>query len=79
MIGVDNKVNIVDMVDMHIMDHLKLISFKVKENIDQDNQHMFIMDNGSKEDQYYIQMSLDYISVQILKMENKSYKIKKHY
>lgn len=52
MIGVDNKVNIVDMVDMHIMDHLKLISFKVKENIDQDNQHMFIMDNGSKEDQY---------------------------
>ena len=51
MIGVDNKVNIVDMVDMHIMDHLKLISFKAKENIDQDNQHMFIMDNGSKEDQ----------------------------
>lgn len=50
MIGVDNKVNIVDMVDMYIMDHLKLINFKVKDNIDQDNQHMFIMDNGSKED-----------------------------
>ena len=52
MIGVDNKVNIVDMVDMYIMDHLKLINFKVKDNIDQDNQHMFIMDNGSKEDLY---------------------------
>ena len=68
------------------MDHLNLINFKVKDNIDQDNQNMFIMDNGSKEDLYvsyiykqFIQMSLDYISVQILKMENKSYKIKKHY